>query len=199
MGTRGLTVVLDSEGEIRVAQYGQWDHYFEGQGKTVYKFAFEHLATSEGRAKFDEKVKRCEFFSSNDDENSFFDNRDLGGKILEEIWQTDLNPIKLVNSFMFGHDSLFCEYAYVVDLKREVFDVYVGFTKPEDKITGLWAELTEYVLLRALPSSGRNGYGSVTRVISFDLNRLPIDADDFVRKTVEADAKVRWGRYTDDQ
>ena len=35
MGTRGLTMVV-SKGKTRVAQYGQWDHYPSGQGRTAF-------------------------------------------------------------------------------------------------------------------------------------------------------------------
>src|SRR5574337_1233174 len=37
MGTRNLTAVM-MNGEYKVAQYGQWDGYPEGQGKTILEF-----------------------------------------------------------------------------------------------------------------------------------------------------------------
>lgn len=37
MGTRGLTMVI-CDGETKVAQYGQWDHYPEGNGITCLEF-----------------------------------------------------------------------------------------------------------------------------------------------------------------
>ena len=37
MGTRNLTCVYKN-GEYRVAQYGQWDGYPEGQGVTILEF-----------------------------------------------------------------------------------------------------------------------------------------------------------------
>lgn len=43
-----------------------------------------------------------------------------------------------VDYFKFGEDSLFCEFAYVVDLDDKVLEVYKGFqTEPHD--AGRWA------------------------------------------------------------
>lgn len=40
MGTRNLTCVV-VDGEMKVAQYGQWDGYPEGQGATCCEFIQE--------------------------------------------------------------------------------------------------------------------------------------------------------------
>ena len=37
MGTRNLTIAV-MDGKTRVAQYGQWDGYPEGQGTTILEF-----------------------------------------------------------------------------------------------------------------------------------------------------------------
>ena len=37
MGTRNLTCVI-KDGKYRVAQYGQWDGYPEGQGMNILNF-----------------------------------------------------------------------------------------------------------------------------------------------------------------
>jgi len=39
MGTRNLTMVIDNQGTLKVAQYGQWDGYPAGQGSVVLEFA----------------------------------------------------------------------------------------------------------------------------------------------------------------
>ena len=38
MGTRNLTMVIDQEGEVKVAQYGQWDGYPSGVGVGIVSF-----------------------------------------------------------------------------------------------------------------------------------------------------------------
>ena len=38
MGTRNLTMVINQEGETKVAQYGQWDGYPSGVGASVLSF-----------------------------------------------------------------------------------------------------------------------------------------------------------------
>jgi hypothetical protein len=42
MGTRNLTKVIDKNGELVVAQYGQWDGYPSGQGVNMLSFISEH-------------------------------------------------------------------------------------------------------------------------------------------------------------
>ena len=44
MGTRNLTKVIDKEGNIRVAQYGQFDGYPSGQGANIVGFINEYNA-----------------------------------------------------------------------------------------------------------------------------------------------------------
>ena len=42
MGTRNLTIVF-MDGKYRVAQYGQWDGYPEGQGLTCLRFVRDQM------------------------------------------------------------------------------------------------------------------------------------------------------------
>jgi hypothetical protein len=48
MGTRNLTKVIDANGEVRVAQYGQWDGYPSGQGVTALYHAHNHKMIEAG-------------------------------------------------------------------------------------------------------------------------------------------------------
>ena len=45
MGTRNLTAVY-IDGEYKVAQYGQWDGYPEGQGMTALTFLRDKMDTN---------------------------------------------------------------------------------------------------------------------------------------------------------
>jgi len=148
MGTRNLTcVVLD--GEYRVAQYGQWDGDPEGQGATILEF----LRTRDLK-EFAKQVAKCSFIAnqsyyddlckelgiktrdcwiSTDDARRFGAlhpelSRDTGGKILELI-QNAQNGLILDNDIGFVNNSLFCEWAYVVDLDKGTLEVYKGCNK----------------------------------------------------------------------
>lgn len=147
MGTRGLTVVV-LDGEYKVAQYGQWDHYPEGQGNTICDFIQNRMDLD----KLKQAVRACSWISSEEHKQRWVDcgadpnsdfvsmdisrkfgelypelSRDTGGGIVEMIQER--GGLKLQNSIGFAGDSLFCEYAYVLDLDNEVLEVYKGFNQ----------------------------------------------------------------------
>jgi hypothetical protein len=197
MGTRNLTVVF-SDGEYKVAQYGQWDGYPDGQGATALEFCQKHLATAYQRQLFKEKLEACRFiteeehdnlwkrqglpehqevggmkFSSCNDANHFREvypslSRDTGAGILELILNAKAE-VPLTNSIEFAGDSLFCEWAYIIDLDKEALEVYKGFNKtslePEERFAYL---------------KGEDKYYPIRHLISFSLNDLP-DLDGFKR------------------
>lgn len=145
MGTRHLTaVVLD--GQFRIAQYGQWDGYPSGQGKTALEFV-----RSMDRSTFETKLRAMRFASKADLEaidaevqaSPIVDggssllaeggkyqqfSRDRGAKILALVANADPG-IQLHDMRAFAADSLFCEWAYVIDLDKNRFEVYQGFNK----------------------------------------------------------------------
>ena len=51
---------------------------------------------------------------------------DFGGKFLKEIIICDYGKILLKNSINFAKNSLYCEWAYVIDLDKDIFEVYIG-------------------------------------------------------------------------
>ncbi len=153
MGTRNLTCVMIG-GEYRVAQYAQFDGYPEGQGATILEF----LKNKFNRETFIDKLNQC-YFIDEDKQSALWKeagadgsgmvnmevadtfkrshvqlSRDMGGDVLEFI-QNSTGEVMLVNTVDFAEDSLFCEWAYVVDLDKNVLEVYKGFNKepvPDD-------------------------------------------------------------------
>ena len=55
--------------------------------------------------------------------------RDMGSKILNYVYNLQEDQIKLQNQIEFSKESLFCEYAYVIDLDNNSFEIYKGFNK----------------------------------------------------------------------
>jgi hypothetical protein len=140
MGTRGLTKVVDRNGEIKVAQYGQWDHYPAGQGVTV----LEVLLSRHNAVKLLElALDKCEFVSDAKREliyagyNAKYadvvevgqDNftamlptfsRDTGADILNVVmWSAGSVP--LLDESDFENDNLFCEGVYEINYNTNKF------------------------------------------------------------------------------
>lgn len=159
VGTRHLTVVV-SGGTHRVAQYGQWDGYPGGQGMTVLNFCRAYLGTTKLRAAYARKLaKWVSFLDDQELERRYAQrggspnapihpelSRDTGALILVQARTTRV-PLGLQDNIDFAKDSLYCEWAYVVDLDLEVLEVYRGFNRtalgPEDP-PGAWCRPTRY-------------------------------------------------------
>jgi hypothetical protein len=56
--------------------------------------------------------------------------RDAGGKILSMVMESE-SGLALSYELEFAADSLFCEWAYVIDLDEGTLEVYKGFQKKE--------------------------------------------------------------------
>lgn len=191
MGTRHLTAVM-ANGEYKIAQYGQWDGYPEGAGVKVLSFLRET-----NHDEFKKTLKDIRFITqdemqeiidkhtddgyvSHEDENWRYweDNlshldRNVGYKIL---WMVRDNKVsKLKNSIGFAGDSLFCEYAYVVDFDEGVFEIYEGFNK-EPIHEGRFVSGDE-----ALEKT--NDYEPVKLVKTYSLDSLPSD-EEFIEHLV---------------
>ncbi len=134
MGTRNSTMVR-LDGDLVVAQYGQWDGYPTGQGLTIQKF----LQTADLK-KFKEKLKDvheidqkivddyCKEIGAEDGYlnmeqaakyNARFPGlgRDHGADILNLIYEGKVTEIHLAPDFK--EDTLFCEYWYEINLDDE--------------------------------------------------------------------------------
>lgn len=200
MGTRHMIgVVLD--GEMKVAQYGQWDGYPSGQGVDILNFLrtadlenFKdqvrkvRFATEEDQAEMDARwaelgarggwvnMEQSEKFYSNPKYAPL--SRDVSASVLQMIADGEVEF--LVDSSNFPLDSLFCEWAYVVDLDQGSVEVYEGFQKSPPK-NGRWAE-------QAVPTDGTTSpeHYAVDLSWVFKISELPSN-EDFVAAFASAD------------
>lgn len=191
MGTRNLTCVM-LNGEYKIAQYGQWDGYPEGQGTTVLTFLKEtnlnDFINTLNKIRFLTQKEYEEIISDHTNngvitlggkhekywkENLQHIDRNLGAEILE--WVRDKKANKLKNSISFAGDSLFCEWCYVVDFDENTFEVYRGFNKK--KITDGRFNSDDPVLEK------EGDYEPVILAKIYSLHNLPSEQDflaDFV-------------------
>lgn len=169
MGTRGLTAVY-VDGNYKIAQYGQWDHYPGGQGVVALAFLREM-----DEAHFREALSRCKFVSAGE-ANALFNGpkgryftRDHGAKILDLVDKSQ-GEVLLYNQINFAGDSLLCEYAYVVDLDKRTFEVYKGSNRspldPSERFADAPPDKTS-------PPE----YGPVRLWRTFVLDKLPTEAE----------------------
>lgn len=187
MGTRNLTMVVKG-GDYKVAQYCQWDGYPSGQGATVLTFLRDEMdrgrfeaAVAAAREISEEDLKalwkecgadRDDGFVTMEVANEFkkrypWLHRDCGADVLKII-QDCGGDIALNLALAFVKDSLFCEWAYVVDLDANVLEVYEGFnTKPLAESDRFFSE-----------ESPRNEYWPIRLAKSYPLDALPTD-DEF--------------------
>lgn len=164
MGTRGAYGVVI--GETEKISYGQYDAYPQGRGldnlrwlrgaisagnlELIRKLAQECRVVSDAKKPTKKDIERLAPFTNlGVSEQSTTDwyclTRDTHGDI-----GAVLACGYMLDSHTFPLDSLFCEWAYIVDLDRNVFEAYEGFQKelPKD---GRWAG-------RPTPEEDRQNY-----------------------------------------
>lgn len=149
MGTRHLVGVV-KDNKWRVAQYGQWDGYLDGQGKAVLD-----ILANGGTEQLRRKVDNCIFINSNQVRQYYVDagddpkntsglismeiadkfremhptlSRDIGAQVLQIIIDSE-EVVELFDSSDFLADDCFCEYAYVIDFDKNVLRFYAGGEK----------------------------------------------------------------------
>lgn len=207
-----MVVVVDRS--YNVAQYGQWDGYPGGQGIDALKFLrdrMDHqLFTAKRRAvrvlTHREIVASWEAagaepgevwitMSVADKHEELFPqlSRNTGAGILELI-QNSPDGLGVDNDLKFAGDSLMCEWAYVVDLDTNRFEVYKGFNK---------TPLTEKDRFYYLPMPERSTidgtqFHQCKMIASFDLLNLPSDGD-FLDVTERAARLARPEEYEDEE
>lgn len=187
MGTRNLTAVY-LDGQYKVAQYGQWDGYPEGQGITALTFLRDKMDLAsvlvcpvllpESSKLLTGDVGRVpqrflkRWITMEDSDRMMEDHpefsRNTGAGILEMV-QNHSDGMKLQDSINFAADGLFCEWAWVIDLDAGTFEGYCGFGQ-----TPL-AENDRFYFLRDLEKD--NGYHGVQLAAKWNLDALPTDEE----------------------
>lgn len=161
MGTRNLTMVINQEGEIKVAQYGQWDGYPSGVGASVLSFLKNKELVEKLKAKLsivrflDEEGIDKEFIESynknapgwgnqpdnrTDEQKRWFATyctRDLADDVLVNIANSEGNEIILINSENTAKTDGWVEYSYVINFKENTLGVYGHIDQSPMKIYSL--------------------------------------------------------------
>jgi len=136
MGTRHLIQVV-ANGKTLVSQYGQWDGYPESCGVGILEFlrpiSLDFFQNE--MEKFKQACLECRQIDKagiakveadkNWSESYPHLSRDCSFKVLELIYRKGVRELSLDLEFM--KDSLFCEWAYVIDFDKNTFEVYKGF------------------------------------------------------------------------
>ena len=148
MGTRNLTKVIDKNGEVVVAQYGQWDGYPSGQGASMLAFISEYKMLD----KIEMSLVKCRFVSQGEidaaydvfndvdkwepirNEHGGFSSafpslsRDTCTDILKVIVYSN-EEVVLWDDREFENDELFCEGVYALNYQTKQFvSIYGGKT-----------------------------------------------------------------------
>lgn len=124
MGTRHYQTVIDKEGNLKIAQYGQWDGYPEGQGVEILNYLREANLEKyhENLAKIheitDEEVNMV------DGDEEWVDkwpwlSRDCGYKIHQMIENGDIPFVSLIDKE--EAKKWWCEGFYCIDFKNNTF------------------------------------------------------------------------------
>lgn len=175
MGTRNLTIVRDEN--LLFGQYGQWDGYPSGNGLEVLKFLHHQMLEGQFRQAFkrvvvasQERLEELERKAvTKDTHPQFF--RNLGTGILDFI-ADGTGPVEIHNQIDFAADSLFCEWAYMVDLVERKLRCFKGFNK---------TPLAEGDFFYFLMEKYRNSsYYPIKEIASFSFDALP-DEETFLK------------------
>ena len=127
----------------------------------------DYFNTKEGQAELAQVLKdnpTLEYNDPNSTFNDYYDHywvcRGLQGSLLK--WWTLNNVSYVVDSSDFLLDSLFCEWAYIVNLDTEMLEVYKGFNTNKRSDAGRYAD-------KQLEDDGYYGVALLAEFPLFDL------------------------------
>lgn len=190
MGTRGICgFVID--GQVK-ASYQQYDSYPSGVGAEVV------AAILSGEIDAD-KVRAIKLVNEDDKPTAeeveqlrqFADTGVSTGQLTE--WYVLLRKNHgdvlghqsagvMIDSHEFAGDSLFCEWAYLVNLDTNTLEVYRGFVQEPEKSVGRFAELEPY-----RPTYTDTVYNPITLIREFPFSELTEDTMTSLEKELYPD------------
>ena len=180
MGTRSLKMVINQEGEKKVAQYGQWDGYPSCVGVGVLEFIknkdlFEKFKTNLPKVRFlDAKGIDKDFVDSYDKNSPEWSNepdnrteeqkrwfstyisRDLAEEVLTNIANSIDAEILLIDREDTAKVGGWVEYSYVINLKENTFGVYGHIDQEPMKVYNLNELPSEDVFISELEGVEEN-------------------------------------------
>jgi hypothetical protein len=162
--------------------YGQYDGYISGVGVDVLKFV-----RSMDAAKVAQQVVSLEIVpeqgNPTPEQAKAVAKYSDGGVSTGVDWYSALrncqgNPAMILesgyilDSFDFGYDGIFCEYAYVLDFDKGCLDVYKGFQEKLGGLSGLWNDTSRWE-----PTYDGTKKLGVQKIASFSFDSLPSDEE----------------------
>lgn len=175
MGTRGAVGFrVNRQDKL---QYNHFDSYPEGLGHEVLEFiknetidslkemankiemVDEYIAPSSEQIKECSKWSNCEIKEGEEiDWYSLL--RSAQGNL--SVYNNGLKYMLNANSFML--DSLFCEYAYVINIDNQKLEFYSGYNKIARKGKGRYAD--------KMQAGSTNNFHGVVLIKNYDLNEI---------------------------
>jgi hypothetical protein len=181
MGTRGAFGYVGTvEGEeLTKVTYNHWDSYPSVLGCKIVNYikgkSFDDMRkdfskiqlVSEEDTPAKEQVEECSLAETT--------NTDVGGQS-EEDWycllrgaQGDLdkhaNVGYMIDSQVFLYDSLFCEWAYILNMDTKELEIYRGFQKDKNKVKGRYGD-NDWFIDRLKGMDGFRAKPKYTRVLA---------------------------------
>ena len=137
MGTRHLIMIVVDERPV-VAQYGQWDGYPSGQGRQLenhlVRLGLAGQDTDPAQVhSFFEQCRKVRSLTQEEVKERWSNpppahlSRDQGADVIPYVMSADEPEAYLQPEF--AADSLFCEWAYVLDLDRQRTPVRAGLDR----------------------------------------------------------------------
>ena len=132
MGTRHL-IEVKLGGELKIAQYGQWDGYPTGQGRWIADFLHKEM----DKVKFKAALRECRWLTPEGCDrievecpNGAWEgkypwlSRDAGSDVLKHV--QDGGARELQDDQEFKNDHTSCEYHYLIDMDDETVAMNAG-------------------------------------------------------------------------